>query len=478
MLGALGELARRQTASVGTGSLKLPVNIAATLSFPASAVSDSVVNAVIAHFRRKNPQYGKLKRMGYAGNREPREYFLADVERGIVHVWRGAAAELRTFLADECGIAVQWVDRRLTFKAAGLQLGTLETRDNQQPAVDLLVKKHQGVLRGGTGTGKTETLLAAAIAVNQPTLVIVWNKDLLLQWKSRIAKYGILPANKIGEVHGGKKKFGAITVGMQQSLVKDPLTYAKHFGTLIFDECQRAPAETGMRVVNSFPAKYRWGASADERRTDRKEFLCYASIGEVVATIDRQESTLDPRFLLVPTDYEDIEYEEDRNYGALMNRVVWDEPRNKLIAEHLLRELRADAHVILFTERVEAALWWVDQVSSWGFKAGPLIGGTEFRDQVSATLAGLTTGKVRFAASTSYADVGLDVPILDTAFVTCPTAGNVKRLEQQVGRVVRPHPEKGSARVFYFWDRNVDGLGVKKFKNITKRWGTVEVLER
>ena len=87
----------------------------------------------------------------------------------------------------------------------------------------------------------------------------------------------------------------------------------------------------------------------------------------------------------------------------------------------------------------------------------------------------LKSGKARFCSTTSYGDVGLDVPSFDCGFGTCPSASNIKRLHQQVGRIVRPHEGKGDPIFYYFWDRFVEGLSKHK-KAVERKWNNVEVL--
>lgn len=238
---------------------------------------------------------------------------------------------------------------------------------------------------------------------------------------------------------------------------------------ILISNCQRAPANTFIKTVTAFPAKYKWGASADERRTDGKEYLAYSAFGGVVHEMDSGAKVLTPKIYIVPTRFSDLKYQNDRNYSRLINRLVADRARNKLISYFLKGELLANRQIILFTERVQQALEWVEVVRNWGVDAGPLIGGDIMQSETSATLRLLKKGVVRFAAATTYADVGLDVPSLDCAFITCPTAGNERRMGQQVGRVLRPHEGKENALVYYFWDQHCVGID-KKITQLKRSW--------
>ena len=469
-------------------SKNIQIRLGSDLSFSLEGLPSDVIRELKEQFTFVNPQYQKMKAMGFWNPSEPRRYECITEINGLVKVWRGGAKRVKALL-EKHGYTVTWVDKRLKLKETGLTLGSLVLQDNQEPAAKSVIDFQQGLLRGGTGSGKTETLLAAAIMSQQPTLVLVWNKDLLKQWVERILKYGILKESQIGIIQGPKKKVGPITIGMIQTISKNTQPFLDKFGCVIMDECQRTPATTFVKSVLPFPAFYKWGASADEKRKDRKEFLAFEAFGyqewddtkkslkyQPIHEIEGRGQALDPTIIVVPTRYIDHEYEENRNYGQLINRLVEDAERNKLIAKQLRKSLEHGKQVILFTERVEAAMFWARTVSEWGYEAGPLIGGTENAEETSATLERLRSRHCRFAATTSYADVGLDVPSLDTAFVTCPTGNNIKRLNQQVGRVVRPCEGKKDPTVFYFWDRGVSGVS-KGTKGLKRRWEKVITLE-
>ena len=460
------------------------VRMGAYLAIERSSLSEPARRQLKEALTYPNPAYAKTKNMGYP-TKEPKSFCLYEDDNGVIYLARGAARRVSKILKQHDYI-LNWKDERIRFKPIGLQWGKLEPFHEQWPAIEKLVSSAQGILRGETGSGKTETLLGAAIRADQPTLVIVWNKDLLKQWYDRIVhKYEILPADKVGLIQGPSNKYGPITLAMVQSLHKRVDQWTNRFGTVIMDECQRAPATTFLNSVQPFPAKHRWGASADERRKDGKEFLGYEVFGyddwnltrsgkakpKPVYTIQGGQS-LDPQIIVIPTDYTDDDYEENRNHGQLINRLVKDEPRNKLIARDLKRSLEKGRQCILFTERVEAAQWWESVVSSWGFMAGSLIGGTENAEATSNSIRLLKEKKMRFAVTTTYAEAGLDVPSLDTAFVTCPTASNIKRMHQQVGRIVRPESEKQEPIAYYYWDRGLTGSS-KHLKNIKRKWSKI-----
>lgn len=475
------------------GNVQKPiaVRIHSRLSFSTEGLSPEAIADIQKRFTRTNPQFQKMKKLGFRVIKEPEEYkfYKLDMRAGMFHVSRGGARRLRELL-EAHGYKVVWRDERLTLPPTGLTMGSLVLQDIQAPAVESLLQAQQGLLRGNTGSGKTEMLLAAGIRSQQPILVQVWNKTLLEQWVERILKYSILPEKEIGIVQGSKNRIKPITIGMIQSIRNRLPELTPHFGCLIVDECQRTPATTFTESADEFPAKFRWGGTADEKRKDGKEFLGYETFGYQeweqreksilyypVAEVEGRGQSLDPTIYTVPTEYADESYDSEGNFGQMINRLVQDEARNRLIGHYLRQKLEQGKQIILFTERVEAAARWVNLVSSWGFVAGPLIGGADYREQTEDTIRMMREQTCQFAATTTYADVGIDIPSLSCAFITCPTGVNIKRLHQQVGRVVRPDAGKTEAEAFYFWDYNMRG-STKAIKNIRRKWGKVIHLDK
>lgn len=474
----------------------ITLRLTAYVELDIKTISAEVLKLLRKEFKLKNLYYAKQRSMGYRAVGEPEYYetFFVNPETQKLYFWRGGVKRIRELL-EANGYQVRFEDCRTKFDPIGLTLGSLQPFPEQHAAAMDLVRLQQGLLRGHTGSGKSETGLTAAILVDQPTLIIVWNKDLLKQWKDRILKYGILSEREIGIIQGPQNTFGKITIAMIQTLYTRIDEWKDRFGVVINDEVQRVPARTFLEGVLPFSAKYKWGLSADESRRDNKEFLAYETFGYQkyerkntnptyypIAEIKGRGQSLEPMIKIIPTIYDDPKYEEEKQspsgaYSKLLNRLVKDKDRNDLIAYFLRQELEAGKQIILFTERVESAIWWAEQVCSWGYISGPLIGGTEYAQQTTDMLKKLQSGEASFCSTTSYADVGLDVPSLSCAFITCPTASNIKRMNQQVGRIVRPCDGKPQPIAYYFWDRYLSGTSKHK-TNIEKRWENVVTIQQ
>lgn len=286
--------------------------------------------ALRAEFTYENPDHAELRSLEtllrrvsgprrrdifaryMAAKNAPEFIVLWREEEGCLTLPRGGLAKVREALY-EGGVEARFVDRR----TEGRNLGkfscspSVTLYDFQEAMVETALEKQCGMWRSPTGSGKSTAALALAARVRMPTLVIVWRGSLFDQWTERIESELGIPREDVGIIRGGEKKLRPITVGMQQTLYNciDDEGITSAFGCVILDESDRAAARTVSDVVDAFPAKYRIGVSADERRRDRKEFISYDVFGPVIADVKRdllvkRNIVLDVDVRLVETQFE------------------------------------------------------------------------------------------------------------------------------------------------------------------------------
>src|SRR5713101_1369700 len=91
--------------------------------------------------------------------------------------------------------------------------------NEQRDGIEQVLAHDQGILCAPTAFGKTVVgaSLIGARAVN--TLILVHRRQLMDQWRERLAAFLALPIGSIGQFGGGKtKRTGLIDVAVIQSL--------------------------------------------------------------------------------------------------------------------------------------------------------------------------------------------------------------------------------------------------------------------
>lgn len=92
-------------------------------------------------------------------------------------------------------------------------------RADQSAAAQAMLREDTGLLCAATAFGKT--VVAAWVIAQRKvnTLIMVHRRQLMEQWRERLANFLDIPLNKIGQLGGGQRKVtGEIDVAVIQSL--------------------------------------------------------------------------------------------------------------------------------------------------------------------------------------------------------------------------------------------------------------------
>lgn len=467
------------------GVRTLPIKIRSELELDVEGLTKAELAELYRPFTYSNSQFYKLQKMGKWVGNVPRTIETYRTETNIAgkttRVWfpRGGVQKLDQ-AALAIGLDLDFIDDRLTLPDVEFEpyddAAPVNLRDDQTPIVEAILEKENAVIRAPTGSGKTEILIEAIRRAQQPALIIVLSKALLDQWTERIeARWG-WPATRIGQIGSGRHRIGDITVAMHQSLRTRIDGVKNEFGFVAMDEVHHAGCETCRELMGQFPARFRVGVSADERRKDGLEDAIRDIFGPVAVEVSRERLISQGRIaevevVIVPTDHrpspaiqamidEAPSQEKGRvlgnHYVKVLDWITADQARNDLTGRLAAEEASHGRSTLVFTDRVEHAYELARVISTrYQTPCGTLVGGAENRAAFEETRSRLYDGSLKVAVGTSCVYEGFDVPRLEVGIVATPSASNRQRVEQQVGRLRRLFPGKTIGTLYYLWDEHL-----------------------
>lgn len=345
---------------------------------------------------------------------------------------------------------------------------------HQEEGVAVALEKKQGIIRAATGSGKSSTLLALAARAGTTCLVVMNSAKLADQWMGRAADELGLAERDVGMLGNGEARerpFTLAIVNTAAKLVTDP-GWARRWGMVLVDEVHMASATMFRTVVDAMPARYRIGASADQRRKDKREYLIHDAFGEVLHDASTERMVAEGRVLDVSvhlhrtafaaewygsstqTDWEAEPKELD--FMRLLGEMAEDEARNALAVRIAAQEALAGETTIMFVHFREHAAALVRMLTRMGVRAGLLLGGEESSEEYDRTIRGLRDGSCQVGVGTyKAAGTGMDIPRLAVAVAVTPCLTNRTIFQQGRGRLSRVTRGKKAARMHVLWDARV-----------------------
>lgn len=405
-----------------------------------------------------NPQWIENEKRGFWNGKTPREIRGYQSEGNGLLFPRGFTRQAIGMLK-RGGIDYQINDQRRTLQDVKYSFSG-ELRDYQQEAVDQILTRDFGTLAAPTGSGKTIVALGVIAARKQPALIVVHTAELLNQWVKRIETYLEIPASEVGIIGGGKKRIGqAITVALVQSLCKCAAEVAPHIGSLIVDECHRAPSRTFTEAVTAFDCKYMLGLSATPWRRDGLSRLIFWYLGDVVHEIERGSLVEAGHVLKAEVIYRQTSFEPaadpSEEYSKMLTELCEAQNRNNLIAADVAAEAKNGRGICLvLSDRKSHCEAICKALERRKIKTTVLTGDLSKRQREQALMT-LNNGTKVLIATGQLIGEGFDLPALSTLFLATPIKFN-GRVLQYVGRVLRPATGKDKARIYDY----VDPVGV------------------
>ena len=429
----------------------------------------------LSRFKIQNPEYhlaiGMRKRGRYVPIPEP--HINACHPIPYDHPWGGGLAVPRK-AASQMDLG-HIVDVRTEPSATPLSLKNgFSLRDYQKNALRQWQRNDgEGVVIAPCGAGKTAIGVTAMTLFATKALVLVHTNDLAVQWMNRIQTMLNVKATQYGA--GKKDDTGRIVVATFQTLERmsftDRYQFGRQFGLCIVDEAHHVPAHTFCSVMFCMPARYRLGLTATPERQDGLTSILWWHFGSAVYEITNAELTksghvVPPSIEWFFTDY--VGPKDRLDWPKLINHIVNDTQRNNKIIDRVLTACDQGRQILVLSDRVDHCIFIAESLRSHTIVAEPLVGKMT-KKQRAEVLERANNREIQVICATTVADEGLDLPSLDTVVLTTPTKA-LGRIQQRIGRVMRPHPEKQDPIVVDCVDDSgaMRGLARKRQKLYTK----------
>ncbi len=423
----------------------------------------TLVNRIARLAAFQNPEFYAAQAMRLPTFNKPRIISCAELFPKHVALPRGCLDDLLGLLSD-VGITAELRDER----QKGQPLGTRflgELTPEQDEAVVALLRHEIGVLAATTAFGKTVVAAKVIAARDRNTLILVHRRQILDQWMARLQVFLDIPPNKIGVIHGGKKKLtGNIDVALMQSLVRKGVVsdMIADYGHVVVDECHHLSAVGFEAVARAAKAQYMLGLSATITRKDGHHPIIFMQCGSVRHRVDAKMQAaarpFDHKVVFRRTKFRATRNHSDERPAIqeIYARLAQDPARNDLIFDDILLALEAGRSPVVITERKDHLDTLASRLSKFAKNVIVLRGGMTARQSQLATesLAAIPNGEERVLVATGrYLGEGFDDARLDTLFLTMPISWR-GILAQYAGRLHRLYAAKRDVVVYDYVDEN------------------------
>jgi superfamily II DNA or RNA helicase len=424
----------------------------------------AMLNRIVRLAAFQNPEFYKSQAMRLSTFDKPRVISCADDLTNHVALPRGCLDQVLDLMKAH-GVKTSVRDERF----AGLPLEASfrgQLRPGQEDAVAQILKHDNGILCAPTAFGKTATAawLIAARKVN--TLVLVHRRQLLDQWRERLAMFLDLPPDSIGQIGGGRtKRTGSLDVAVIQSLQRkgEVLDLVGEYGHVIIDECHHLSAFSFEQVLKQAKARYVLGLTATPVRKDGHHPIIYMQCGPVRFALTAKQaadsSPFEHQVLVRETEFLFLDSGDVRIHD-LYEAIATCQSRNEQIAADVIEAVRVGRSPLLLTARTRHLDWFAERLAGSVKNIHLLKGGMgrKQRKVAADVLADVPAEEGRVILATgSYIGEGFDDARLDTLFLATPISWR-GTLQQYVGRLHRLHDGKRVVQVYDYVDASVPML--------------------
>ena len=413
---------------------------------------------------------------------------------GLLDVIRGAFTN--------AGIPVEVVDKRKkNNESIPYEISNYDARTYQTQAVLSSVMCGNGIIKAATGSGKTTIAARTISALRKRSIFIVHTRDLLYQ---TIESFGrMFPNETIGQIGDGIINYQNITVATMQTLAilndieveknkydedaddfketksqyKDrynPDIWHKYKNTVdcvMFDEVQRICSQTAYKVRFLFErANYAFGYSASPWRDDGSDLMIEAAFGKRIVDITASE-LINQGYLVKP--YITIKNApavwEGKTYEQVYKTAIVDNMfRNIQVVNDAMEQYNLGRNTLVLVTQIKHGEILEKMLREMGAPA-IFISGKSGMKKRSQTIKDMREGRAPIVIASTIADVGLDVPRLQSIVEAGAGKSSVTAL-QRLGRIMRPFDGKNECYFITYKD-NAPYLSTQIDKKI-EIWST------
>jgi superfamily II DNA or RNA helicase len=421
----------------------------------------------------QNPEFYRAQAMRLSTFGKPRVIRCAEEFPRHIALPRGCLNEITAFFKSY-NVAIQLDDQRFVGNPIEVKFHG-QLRSEQQTAAQTMLAHDDGILCATTAFGKTVVAawLIAARKVN--TLVLVHRRQLLDQWRERLAAFLNLPIKSIGQIGGGRRRAGgiidaAVIQSLNRKLVVDDLV--ANYGHVIVDECHHLSSVSFEQVLRQVKARYITGLTATPQRKDGHHPIIVMQCGPIRYRVDAKAQALARPFkhLVIPrpTNFRMPPTTEKPEMHELYAALAGNKARNDLICVDLLRVVKGGRSPILLTERTSQIDEFAGRLNSLVKHVVVLKGGmgAKQRRAIAEQLAAIPNDQERVLLATGrYTGEGFDDARLDTLFLAMPISWR-GTLQQYVGRLHRRYDSKREVIVYDYVDGCVPVLSAMYSKRV------------
>jgi superfamily II DNA or RNA helicase len=439
-----------------------------------------IINEIIRTAAFSNPEFYRAQALRLPTHNKPRLINCSDINSEYIMVPRGCMEEVEGIL-QKYKIGIDIVDNRTIGNTIEVEFKGQLT-EAQIDAAENIIAYENGVLCATTGFGKT--VLAAWLIGERKvnTLILVHRRQLLEQWKERLAAFLNINIESIGQIGGGKNsRTGIIDVGIMQSLYdnRNVKEFVKDYGQVIIDECHHLAAFSFEQVMKTVKAKYICGLTATPIRKDGHHPIIMMQCGPIRNKVNSKDiskmNEIEHIVIKRNTQFKFCAYEESKtSINDIYRALIEDEPRNNMIFGDILNALEEGKSPILLTERRSHIDYFEEKFKGFVKNIVVLRGGMGKRqgEAVMKHLKNIPDNEERLIiASGKYVGEGFDDSRLDTLFLVMPISWK-GTLQQYAGRLHRNHHNKQVVKIFDYVDNEIPMLNrmfekrVKGYKNM------------